>query len=124
MSGLSALATLAQGGQPDAAFSRALGLAVLQQAATSLLPGLMTAPGGLSLAAGVQLLSSVSAGQPLCLMTDVDAGALGASPVGSSGAAAAAGSYGGEGSLFDDAQEGGWLSGMASKVDEALEQLL
>ena len=126
MSGLTALATLAQGGQPDAAFSKALGTAVLQQAATSLLPGLTAGPNGLSLAAGLELLQSVSAGQALCLMTDVDVGGLGSS-VGVSGGAAD-GQWrlgGGAGGLFEeDGEEGGVLGGFFSKLEEGLEQVL
>lgn len=123
LSGLTALATLAQGGQPDAAFSRALGMAVVQQAATSLVPGLTGGPNGLSVAAGLELLQSVSAGQPLCLMTEVDVGSLGVSATGG----AADGQWrlgGGEGGLFEEGQEGGVLGDFASRIEEALEQLL
>lgn len=128
MAGLTALATLAQGGQPDAAFSKALGMAVLQQAAGSLVPGLASGPNGLSLAASLELMQSVSAGQPLCLMTEVDAAGLGAS---SAAVAAGVGSGeglwrlgGGEGSLFEEGGEGGVLGEFMSKVEEAVEQLL
>lgn len=128
MSGLTALATLAQGGQPDAAFSRALGMAVLQQAATSLVPGLTSGPNGLSLAASLQLMQSVSAGQPLCLMTEVDVGGLGASAAGvAAGGAAAEGQWrlgGGEGGMFEEGEEGGVLGGFFSKLEEAVEQVL
>lgn len=131
MSGLTALATLAQGGQPDAAFSRALGMAVLQQAATSLLPGLSSGlPNGLSLAASLALMQSVSAGQPLCLMTEVDAAGLGASGAGAAaagGVGAAEGQWrlgGGEGGLFEEGEEGGVLAGFMSKLEEAVEQVL
>lgn len=133
VSGLTAFGTLAQGGQPDAAFSRALGMAVLQQAATSLLPGLSSGPNGLSLAASLQLMQSVSAGQPLCLMTDVDVGSLGApgaATVGATGASAGVGDGqwrlgSGEGGLFEDgeAEEGGVLGGFMSKLEQAIEQV-
>lgn len=132
MSGLTALATLAQGGQPDAAFSRALGMAVLQQAATSLLPGLSSGlPNGLSLAASLELMQSVSAGQPLCLMTEVDAAGLGASGAGAAAAAGGVGAAegqwrlgGGEEGLFEEGEEGGVLAGFMSKLEEAVEQVL
>lgn len=128
VSGLTALATLAQGGQPDAAFSRALGMAVLQQAATSLIPGLGSGLNGLSLGASLELMQSVSAGQPLCLMTEVDAGGLGGSAVGvAAGGSAADGQWrlgGGEGGLFEEGEEGGVLAGFMSKLEEAVEQVL
>lgn len=128
MAGLSALATLAQGGQPDAAFSRALGMAVLQQAAGSLIPGLTSGPNGLSLAASLELLQSVSAGQPMCLMTEVDAAGLGSSSVGvAAGGVSSGGAWGlggGEGGLFEEGEEGGVLGGFMSKLEEAVEQVL
>lgn len=124
MSGLAALATLAQGRQPDAAFSRALGMAVMQKAATSLLPGLTGGPNGLSLSAGMELLQSVSAGQALCLMTDVDSSSLGSSVSGGAAAAADWRLGGGEGSLFEEEAAGGPLAGFFSKVEEVVEQVL
>jgi hypothetical protein len=124
LSGLAALAALAQGGQPDAAFSRALGLAVLQQAATSVLPGMVSGPNGLSLGAGMQLLQSVSAGQPLCLMTEVDVGALGGGAPAGAAAAGAVVSSGAGGLFEEEAVDGGLFGGVVAQLDEALEQLL
>lgn len=131
MSGLTALATLAQGGQPDAAFSRALGMAVLQQAATSLLPGLSSGLNGLSLPASLALMQSVSAGQPLCLMTEVDAAGLGASGAGAAAAAGGVGAAegqwrlgGDDGGLFEEGEEGGVVAAFMSKLEEAVEQVL
>jgi hypothetical protein len=123
LAGLAALGTLSQGGTPSAAFSQALGAAVLQQAAGSLLPGML--PNGLSAAAGLQLLQQVSAGQPLCYMTEVDATSL----VSAGGVAAGAGAAGrggwsssSAGGLFDDDEAG--VQAFFSQLEEAVEQML
>jgi hypothetical protein len=119
LAGLAALGTLSQGGTPSAAFSQALGAAVLQQAAGSLLPGML--PNGLSAAAGLQLLQQVSAGQPLCYMTEVDATSL--VSAGGVAAGASAGGWGSSaGGLFDDEEAG--VQAFFSQLEEAVEQLL
>jgi hypothetical protein len=124
LAGLAALGTLSQGGTPSAAFSQALGAAVLQQAAGSLLPGML--PNGLSAAAGLQLLQQVSAGQPLCYMTEVDATSLVSAGGVAAGGTAAGGGAGGWGSsaggLFDDEEAG--VQAFFSQLEEAVEQLL
>lgn len=111
--GLAALGTLAQGGTPDAAFSQAVGAAVLQQAAGALLPGL---PNGISIAAGLQLLQQVSLGQPLCFMTDVDASSLVPTRAAASGSVSS-----GTGGLFEDGEEG--LQAFLGQLEEAVEEL-
>lgn len=124
LAGLAALGSLAQGGTPSAAFSQALGAAVLQQAAGSLLPGML--PNGLTAAAGLQLLQQVSAGQPLCYMTEVDASSLvsaGGVAVGAGAAGAAAGGLSsGLGGLFED--EEAPMQALFTQLEEAFEQLL
>ncbi|KAF6255484.1 peptidase family S49-domain-containing protein [Scenedesmus sp. NREL 46B-D3] len=123
LAGLAALGTLSQGGTPSAAFSQALGAAVLQQAAGSLLPGML--PNGLSAAAGLQLLQQVSAGQPLCYMTDVDASSLVSAGGVAAGAGAAAfngGVSSGVGGLFDDDEAA--VQAFFTQLEDAVEQLL
>ncbi len=75
-----AFAALAAGSSPAAALQQTLGLAALQS--------LVTAPNGLSIGALGQLFQQVTAGRPLCLMTEVDSGSL----VGSVGVTSDAGS--------------------------------
>jgi hypothetical protein len=123
LAGLAALGTLAQGGTPSAAFSQALGAAVLQQAAGSLLPGML--PNGLTAAAGLQLLQQVSAGQPLCYMTDVDASNLvsaGGAAAGAGAGAAQGGWSSGVGGLFEDDEAA--VQAWFTQLEEAVEQLL
>jgi hypothetical protein len=125
LAGLAALGTLSQGGTPSAAFSQALGAAVLQQAAGSLLPGML--PNGLSAAAGLQLLQQVSAGQPLCYMSEVDATSLVsaggvAAGAGATAAAGAGGWSSSAGGLFDEEEAG--VQAFFSQLEEAVEQLL
>jgi hypothetical protein len=120
LAGLAALGTLAQGGSPSAAFSQALGAAVLQQAAGSLLPGML--PNGLTAAAGLQLLQQVSAGQPLCYMTDMDASSLVSGGGVAAGAGAAGGLSSGLGGLFEDDEAA--VQAWFTQLEEAVEQLL
>eukprot|EP00882_Tetradesmus_deserticola_P001055 GHRQ01001141.1.p1 GENE.GHRQ01001141.1~~GHRQ01001141.1.p1 ORF type:complete len:653 (+),score=373.33 GHRQ01001141.1:173-1960(+) len=125
LAGLAALGTLSQGGTLSAAFSQALGAAVLQQAAGSLLPGML--PNGLSAAAGLQLLQQVSAGQPLCYMTEVDATSLlsaggVAAGAGAGAAAASAGQSTAAGGLFDEEEAG--VQAFFTQVEDAVGQLL
>jgi hypothetical protein len=65
----------------------------------------------------------------MCLLTDVDVTGLGG--MGASSAAVAGAGVGGEGvwgvgevGLFEDGEEGGLLGGLASKVEEIIEQVL
>jgi hypothetical protein len=68
----------------------------------------------------------------MCLLTDVDATGLGGLGASSAAVAAAGSGAGGEGwgvgggevGLFEDGEEGGMLGGLASKVEEMLEQVL
>eukprot|EP00878_Enallax_costatus_P002709 GHUV01002898.1.p1 GENE.GHUV01002898.1~~GHUV01002898.1.p1 ORF type:complete len:287 (+),score=89.13 GHUV01002898.1:3-863(+) len=123
--GLAALSTLTnQGSNPSIAFQQAIGAAVLQQAATALLPN---APNGISLAAGLQLLQQVSLGQPLCFMTEVDVNSLvSTSGVGIGSANGSGAGFSGLGSeglpgLFDDTEES-TSQGLWSQVEDVVEQ--
>ncbi|KAF8059999.1 hypothetical protein HT031_004937 [Scenedesmus sp. PABB004] len=100
---------------PDAAFAQAVGAAVLQQAAAALLPGGL-APNGLNAGAALALLQQVSLGQPLCLMSEVDAAGLGSSSAALAGAAGGASSE-----LFDEDEGAGPLAGLLAQLDEALD---
>lgn len=124
MAAVTALASLAQGNQPSAAFSQALGASVLQQAAAALLP---LGQNNVSLAAGMQLLQQVSLGRPLCFMADVDAaGLVNTSAAGGSSGSSQWQQQTGVGGLFDDCEgnEDQVLAGFMQKVGEAVEQLL
>lgn len=96
------LSSMLQGGAPDAALQRLIGMAALQQ--------ISGGPNGLSLDSINQLANSVHLGRPLCLMTEVDTQSL----LGSSSSGIGGSSSGS--SVFLEEGEGGWA------VGEQLEQ--
>jgi protease-4 len=118
VAGLAAMSSIAQGTTPAAAFQQAVGAAVLQQTAAALLP---TAPNGISLDAGMQLLQQVSAGQPLCFMTEVDVNSLGSSSSSSSSNSGSPAS--GIPGLFDDVEEN-MVQGVLSQLGEVVDHWL
>ncbi len=125
LAGLAALGSLSRGESPSSVLPQALGGALLAQSvASALLPGGAALPNGLSLTAGVDLLQQASAGRPLCLLTDVDAGSLlggGSSAAGTGGTTQPPADLGG---LFDEQDGPTLMDRVTARVSDAFEQLM